>query len=251
MEEILEEKKDQEQEIVAGGDTGTPENSEEQPVEAQPEEENNVPVEKESSVEENPVESESEPEAEAEPEENSEPEEKMLTQSQVNELVGKARAEGRAAAMKELFGRYGVSDDNEMNDIFGKGQGYDVLSDEYNALNGNYKNLSAENALLKSGVKNDRWEDVKAILGNKGLDVTFENIEAEFATHPEWKEIAQNVEPQSKELSPETMENLANTTKPGQMDPGQTAKIRKFGGNAPETKVDTEENDAMKYFGLK
>ena len=58
--------------------------------------------------------------------------EKMLTQSQVNELVGRARQEGRESAMRELYGRYGVSSDEEMNDVFGRGQTYAALDDEYN-----------------------------------------------------------------------------------------------------------------------
>ena len=210
---------------------------------------------------------EAEPEAEPEPEPEGEPEpenseqsepEKMLTQSQVNELVGKARAEGRAAgkaeAMSELYGRYGVNDDNEMNDIFGKGQGYDVLNDEFNALNGNFKSLSAENALLKSGVISSRWDDVKAILGMKGMDVSVENIQAELQTHPEWTNnvVGAGVaeEGAGKELSPEALEGMTELTKPGVKTPAQTATIRKLGSNVPETKIDTEQESALKMFGV-
>ena len=54
----------------------------------------------------------------------------IFTQSQVNKLAGKAREEGRASALKELFARYGVADENELNGIFGKGQTYDDLNEE-------------------------------------------------------------------------------------------------------------------------
>ncbi|MBR3208893.1 MAG: hypothetical protein IKF82_01360 [Bacilli bacterium] len=257
MQENELEKKDQVEENGASGDIGTPENSIEQTVEAQPAEENvdNSEVANNSEVGDNQEAAENQEVAEEAAEETATEEaepEKMLTQSQVNELVGKARAEGRASAMKELYGRYGVNDDNEMNDIFGKGQGYDLLNDEYNSLNGNYKNLSAENALLKSGIVDDRWDDVKAILGSKGMEVTAENIAAELVTHPEWKGIAGAAEPAvNKELTPEMMENFKDATKPAQMPESAPAQIRKLGGNAPETKVNTEESDAMKYFGLK
>ena len=239
-------------------ETGTAEGGDEAATEDTPVEENvtNNEVVDSEVAESESVEETTEPESEPEPE-NVEQTEKMLTQSQVNELVGKARAEGRAAGkaevMNELYGRYGVSDDNEMNDIFGKGQGYDLLSDEYNTLDGNYKSVAAENALLKSGVVADRWDDVKAILAHKGLDITVENIQSEMTTHPEWQNSAAMVsqEPEVKELSPQMAEAFAEKTKPGKAAPAQTSTIRKLGSNAPETKVDTEESDIMKMFGLK
>ena len=177
--------------------------------------------------------------------------EKMLTQSQVNELVGKARAEGRASAMKELYERYGVSDDNEMNDIFGKGQGYDVLNDEYTSLNGKYGDMAAENALLKSGISANCWDDVKAILGYKGMDITVENIQSELATHPYWQSNVAEAGAENKEITPEMAESFAEKTKPVKAAPSQTSTIRKLGSNVPESKVDLEENEMMKVFGLK
>ncbi len=239
-------------------DTGTAENSEEQTVEVNPGEENNVfETATEENTAEEPVTNENAAESPAaeEPvtEENvaEEPvtEEKMLTQSQVNELVGKARAEGRAAALKELYGRYGVNDDAEMNDIFGRGQGYDLLNDEYKSLNSKYGDLSAENALLKSGVVNSRWEDVKAILGRKGLDITAENIASEAQTHPEWLNNVPVANTATKEFSPEMGEQLAQNLKP-KNEPVEEVSVRKLGSNIPETKVDSEENDVLKMFGL-
>lgn len=219
-------------------ETGTAENGDEAPVENTAQEENvdNDVVEESEPVEE-PVEEQVE-------------QEKMLTQSQVNELVGKARAEGRASAMKELYERYGVSDDNEMNDVFGKGQGYDLLNDEYQTMTGNYKSLSAENALLKSGVVASRYDDVKAILGMKGLDVTVENIQAEIATHPEWVNggVA-TAEAPVKEFTPEVGEQFVEAAKP-QPDPVKTGTIRKLGSNVPETKVDEDGSTLKKYFGV-
>lgn len=233
-------------EAAVEAETGAAENGQpnEAPVEGQTQEENIENDVAETPAEEQPVQ-EPEPEPEPEPE-------KMLTQSQVNELVGKARQEGRESAMKELYGRYGVNDDNEMNDIFGKGQGYDVLNDEYQALDGNYKNLSAENALLKTGIIATRWDDVKAILSMKGLDVTVENIQAELPTHQEWQNVTPAAAPeQGKEFTPEVGETLADTAKPKVGADKQPGTIRKFGSTVPDnSNVDDEDNIVKNLFGL-
>lgn len=151
-------------------------------------ESNEVPTEGEGESEEVEPESEPEPIAEEVPTEGEPVQpEKMLTQSQVNELVGRARQEGRESAMRELYGRYGVSSDEEMNDVFGRGQTYAALDDEYNKQKESMVQLMTENALLKSNIDAARWDDVKYILKGKGYEVTPENIEAEIASHPEWR----------------------------------------------------------------
>lgn len=114
------------------------------------------------------------------------PESPMFTQEQVNELVGRARQEGRKSAAQELLKRYGVESDDELNDLFGKGQSYEVLNDDYQTQSGEFRRISAENALLKSKVPENRWEDVMLILTGKGLDITPDNIMAMSETHPEW-----------------------------------------------------------------
>lgn len=160
------------------------------------------PEEEEEVVDEN-VDSPT-PEALAEEEEpKAEVEEKMLTQSQVNELVGRARQEGRESAMKELLNRYGVSAEPEMDDVFGKGQAYDSLNDEYTGMSDSYKAVMAENALLKSNIDMGRWDDVKLILSGNGLEVTPENIESMLPTHPEWRAtgVAKTVEGEDGESS--------------------------------------------------
>ncbi len=195
---------------------------------------------------------------EAVEEQEAEPVEKMLTQSQVNELVGKARAEGRAAgrseALSELYERYGVDNDDEMNGVFGKGQGYDLLNDDYTALNDNYRNLSAENALLKSGVVANRWGDVKAILTSKGLEINEENIRAESATHPEWiGSFGGDGEMNNasvREFTPELGEEMANSIKPRPQVKQQPGVIKKLGSNIPNTDDVSEEAEAMRLFGL-
>lgn len=183
-------------------------------------------------------------------EEEQQPMEKMLTQSQVNELVGRARQEGRESALKELYGRYGVSGDSELNDVFGRGQAYVTLDDDFKAEQSSNKALLAENALLKTKVDESRWEDIKAILGSKNMDITPENIEAEIPTHPEWRQMAAaaaqpqpQAQPQQDSLQP-------------QPQPQQQAVLRKLGsestakdgGNGDDE--ESEQERAMKLFGF-
>lgn len=172
------------------------------------------------------------------------PQEKMLTQSQVNELVGRARQEGRESAMKELLERYGVSTDSELNDMFGKGQIYGDLNDEYENQGMLYKSALAENALLKSKISPERWEDVKLILGGKGLDVNFENIESLITTHPEWRG--------AKELTPEKGEELLhNPAVSGEVEKSSGAvKLTKLGNEPSSEVVESDDEKARKLFGL-
>ena len=206
------------------------------------------------SEDENGDESEPEPEAEAEPQQpqqepqpqQQQPMEKMLTQSQVNELVGRARQEGRESALKELYGRYGVSGDSELNDVFGRGQAYLTLDDDFKAEQSSNKALLAENALLKTKVDESRWEDIKAILGSKNMDITPENIEAEIPTHPEWRQTV-SVQQQSQVQAQPQQDSL---------QPQQQAVLRKLGsestakdgGNGDDE--ESEQERAMKLFGF-
>lgn len=175
-------------------------------------------------------------------------EEKMVPQSKVNELVGRARQEGRESAMRELLDKYGVGDDAELDDIFGRGQKYDILNDEYESEKANYRATAQENALLKSGADEDRWEDIKLILGGHGLDVTVENI-AEFAeTHPEWlKAKARVAEPVTVEEAKKAADRLEDKEKSEKV-----SVIKKFGSSASTPKKDTidEEEYAMSMFGM-
>ena len=223
-----------------------------QPTMSEPEPE---AVETAVSEDENGDESEPEPEAgqqepqQQEQEQPQQPMEKMLTQSQVNELVGRARQEGRESALKELYGRYGVSGDSELNDVFGRGQAYLTLDDDFKAEQSSNKALLAENALLKTKVDESRWEDIKAILGSKNMDITPENIEAEIPTHPEWRQTV-SVQQQSQAQQPQQ-----DSLQP-QQQPQQQAVLRKLGsestakdgGNGDDE--ESEQERAMKLFGF-
>ena len=204
------------------------------------------------SEDDNGDESEPEPEAEQPQQEQPQPQqpmEKMLTQSQVNELVGRARQEGRESALKELYGRYGVSGDSELNDVFGRGQAYLTLDDDFKAEQSSNKALLAENALLKTKVDESRWEDIKAILGSKNMDITPENIEAEIPTHPEWRQTVSvqqqsqaQAQPQQDSLQPQQQPQQAVLRKLG------SESTAKDGGNGDDE--ESEQERAMKLFGF-
>ena len=131
--------------------------------------------------------------------------ERMFTQSQVDEIAGKARKEGREKALRDEYARYGVNSMEELDDLFSDAQRYvtakedfDVKEKEWNetskardseleGLKNQLAELNESVALMKSGIDQNRYEDAKFILKGKGLDITVENINNELATHPEWK----------------------------------------------------------------
>ena len=207
----------------------------------------------EKSGAENSVENENVSQKDAAQTDAPEVEKAIFTQSQVNKLAGKAREEGRASALKELFARYGVADENELNGIFGKGQTYDDLNEEYAAQSNSVREVRAENALLRTNIVPERWDDVKAILGTKGLEVSQENITAELATHPEWRGASVTVETEKKPFSPELGEQLKNTPthKPDATE-SKMSPLRRLGtengeNESPEV---SEEKKILSMFGL-
>lgn len=209
----------------------------------------------ETAVSEDENGDESEPEPEAEPQQQQQPMEKMLTQSQVNELVGRARQEGRESALKELYGRYGVSGDSELNDVFGRGQAYLTLDDDFKAEQSSNKALLAENALLKTKVDESRWEDIKAILGSKNMDITPENIEAEIPTHPEWRQTVSVQQQQQSQAQAQPQQDSPLQAQP-QPQQQQQAVLRKLGsestakGGGNGDDEESEQERAMKLFGF-
>lgn len=180
--------------------------------------------------------------------------EKMLSQSQVNELIGNTRTETREKTrqevMNEFFNRYGVSSDDELNDIFGRGQAYDVLSDSFNSQNSQLRDVMAENALLKTGISESRWADAKAILSSKGLEVNQDNIMAELVTHPEWKAVPSmeaSTPISTQPLTPQGAEQIVQNTR-GPMTPhnGEPSVIRRLGENGESVPSAEAEDAKMK-----
>lgn len=175
--------------------------------------------------------------------------EKMLTQSQVNEIAARAREEGRRSAMRELLERYGVGAEDELNDVFGKGQAYDGLNDDYENSQIGYKQVMAENALLKTRIDPSRWEDVRLILGGSNMDVTPENIELMLPSHPEWRGASASENAEAPvQIGEEELQQIASNSQKRQI-----ATLRKL-GSEPEVKDNTdmeEEERAMKLYGIR
>lgn len=124
--------------------------------------------------------------------------EKLFTQSQVNDLVGKTRMETREQTYRAVYGRYGVDDEAGMDELVGNAQRYETVRGEYDeakkgwettdaARNAELMEVKEHVALLESGIDRERFDDAKAIIKVKGLEITVENIQNELATHPEWK----------------------------------------------------------------
>lgn len=214
-------------------------------------------AEKEETIEpkpeaETPAAEEGEPEQpnpapEAQPEEKVEEQVKTFTQEQVNELVGKARAEGRKKgyeqAHSEALARYGVENDDQLDDLFANGSRYGELNRRYVDSGNSLKEAQTELALVKSQILPERQGDVKAILSANGLDVTEENILSLLPTHPEWKAQAMPTATQvapapAPEIPQPTMENNTPSIKALGVEPSAQ--------NAEED----ERSKAMKMFGL-
>ena len=102
-----------------------------------------------------------------------------FTQSQVNEMVGKTRTETREKTLRYIYGRYGVKDEAELDELVGNAQALDSFKEKYDTEKAGWKQTSADRdkelmevkeqvALLQSGIDSDRFEDAKFILRGKG-----------------------------------------------------------------------------------
>ena len=123
---------------------------------------------------------------------------KTFTQSQVDEIAGKVRKETREKTIRDIYSRYGVNTADELDNLMADAQRFATSKDEFTekenawkqadeARNQELLSVKERVALLESGIDRNRFEDARLILRGKGLDVTAENIEAELATHPEWR----------------------------------------------------------------
>lgn len=251
-----EEKKENQIEEELTGDTQTPSEEVEQ---QQVPDEAPIPVEDENDITiDDDVEQPMEEELNVEENIDETPEEpKMFDQNYVNDLVGRTRMEAREKAMRSLYDKYGVEDDNGLDEIFGMGQRYNILNDNYMDAQSRLSEALTENALLKSGIDPSRWDDAKFILGGKGLDITTENIASELSTHPEWMKAIATAEmvdeAQMRELSPEAAEKMASMPKANEINKNANpSQIRKFGSEVPSDTNETSEEDLIdNLFGLR
>ena len=204
-----------------------------------------------------PVATETVEETSAEPvQEEPQTAEKLFTQSQVNDLVGKTRMETREQTYRAVYGRYGVDDEAGMDELVGNAQRYETVRGEYDearrgwettdaARNAELTEVKEHVALLESGIDRARFDDAKAIIRAKGLEITVENIQNELATHPEWKGAAQ-VEEQNPNFRPDP------NGQPQSINPAPESTIKVLGneGNAESGGMSEEEFAMKKLFKL-
>ena len=168
---------------------------------------------------------------------------KTFTQEQVNELVGKARAEGRQKgmeqAMSDLRTKYGVDDDGQMDALFRDGSRYGELGSRYQDVGNQLKDAMTQIALMKAKVLPERESDVKAILGAMGKEVTEDSINEMLSTHPEWV------------AAPEGDKGFSMPRKPiPQPNPGEGAEAGRLGVEPKPEPEESDEAKAMRLFNL-
>lgn len=181
--------------------------------------------------------------------------EKLFTQSQVNDLVGKTRMETREQTYRAIYGRYGVNDEIGMDELVGNAQMYETVRGEYDEAKKGWEETNASRdaelakvkehvALLESGIDKSRFDDAKAIIKAKGLEVTAENIQNELATHPEWKGSV-NKEDINPNFRPDPNLKPQTTT-----SPESTIKVLGNEGNSDTGGMSEEEYAMKKLFKL-
>lgn len=166
---------------------------------------------------------------------------KLLSQEEVNALVGKTRQEARERALREVYERFGIENENALNELVGRGQSYQILDEDFQRQSEELENVRTENALLHSNIDPQRWDDVKLIIKGKGMEVNFDTIQSLLPTHPEWSK--QQQQTISNELNENDLENFVNK---------RPSQIRKIGNEIPpqmEQKVDDEEERVKKLYG--
>lgn len=182
-----------------------------------------------------------------------EPAERTFTQSQVNDLVGRTRMETREQTYRAVYGRYGVEDEAGMDELVGNAQRYETVRGEYDearkgwetsdkAKSAELSEIKEHVALLESGIDKSRFEDAKAIIRSKGLEVTVDSIKNELATHPEWMGGAQA----QAEASPNFQKDPSAQPAPISPEPESTIKVL---GNEGDPRSDgmSEEEYAMTH----
>lgn len=175
---------------------------------------------------------------------------KTFTQDDVDKLVGDTRIKTREKTFRYIYDRYGVKDEEELDSLVANAQRYDTQKEMYESDKASWEAEKEENtkklgemsetiALMQSGVDKDRYEDVKLILKGKGMPISLENIEAEMATHPEWKK--EEVEDDEKEQT----KSVASPV------PTVSTRITRLGNEPKPVPQESEEEQAEKLFKMK
>lgn len=171
---------------------------------------------------------------------------KTFTQDDVNKIVGDTRMKTREKTLKAVYGEYGLNSKEELDELVTNGQRYETQKELYESdksaweterkeTQNRLNEMSEEIALMKSGIRPEKYEDAKLILKGKGLEVNAENIAIELEKHPEWNK----VEPKS--------EHKAEEEEPAK----ETTRIKVLGNEPKPAPQLSEEEQAQKVFKMK
>lgn len=151
-------------------------------------------------------------------EEEGESTEKSFTQNEVNELI-QARLE---RAEKKFYTRYGLDEGKkELDELVGRGQAYNVISEKYTSTQELLKSATQELAFLKNNISPERYDDIKIYFKGKGETLDDSTLQLALENHPEWL----------KESNPQTT-------------------IEVLGGKRENREGETDKERAMKLFGI-
>ena len=183
---------------------------------------------------------------------------KTFTQDEVDKLIGDTRIKTREKTFRYIYDRYGVNNEEEMDNLVGNAQRYDTQKEIYDSdkkawdaerseTGNKLTEMSEQIALMQSGIDPARYEDAKLILKGKGMEVTLENINAQLDSHPEWKKSENRVEEKVdnnvvEETMPQGEENKPEMT---------TTRIKTLGNEPKPVPEETEEEKAEKLFKIK
>lgn len=145
-----------------------------------------------------------------------------FTQDQVNDFV-RNRLE---KYQSRLYNRYGVNGKNELDELVGKSQSYDVMKEKFEATQNELAQFREENSFIKNNINPEKYEDIRAYFKGKGIEFTNENLINELAAHNEW-------------LTPKQVSDKPTTT------------IQAIGNLKQESPKFDEREAAKKIFGLK
>lgn len=171
---------------------------------------------------------------------------KTFTQDDVNKIVGDTRMKTREKTLKAVYGEYGLSSKEELDELVTNGQRYETQKELYESdknaweterqeTQNRLNEMSEEIALMKSGVRPEKYEDAKLILKGKGLEVNAENIAAELEKRPEWNKEQPKSEHKAEEEEPAK----------------EMTRIKVLGNEPKPVPQMSEEEQAQKVFKMK
>ena len=143
---------------------------------------------------------------------------KSFTQEQVNGIV--------RDRINRVYARYGVKDSNELDNLIGKSQAYDIIKHRYEEKKKEIYNLNEKMVFMENDIEPARYDDIRAYFKGKGIDFSNETLINELATHPEWKRIVgESAKPITtiQKISPDR-----NVVKPSTNERDETAKMFGF-----------------------